>query len=97
LQLSKVRENANVFIEFDARRWLQDGNEAYLSANGVLNIFKPIDKEYFRLFLTSDYLHPEKPKEYRSKIQTVIDNLKLHSFTDEAAADIWSDPATRTT
>ena len=42
LKWSKVRENADAFIEFDVVKWLENGKEAYVSANGVLNIFETI-------------------------------------------------------
>jgi RNA:NAD 2'-phosphotransferase (TPT1/KptA family) len=44
IELSRVREDANAIIDFDLFQWLLDGRKAFLSSNGVLDNFEPIDQ-----------------------------------------------------
>jgi len=59
LTRSRVRADADLFFVFDLEQWIKDGKESYLSANGVVNIFEVVPKEYFLEVLIGHKHHPD--------------------------------------
>ena len=56
--LSKVNPWSTLFIELDLDEWLKKGNKAYLSKNGVVNIYDKAPKEYFKLVVKGSHNMP---------------------------------------
>jgi RNA:NAD 2'-phosphotransferase (TPT1/KptA family) len=48
VRLSCVRRDADLFYYLDLEKWITDGKSAFLSANGVVNIFEPVAPEQLR-------------------------------------------------
>ena len=56
--LSNVNSWSTLFIELDLDEWLKRGNKAYLSKNGVVNIYVTVPKEYFKLVVKGRHNMP---------------------------------------
>ena len=56
--LSNVNPWSTLFIELDLDEWLKRGNKAYLSKNGVVNIYEKVPKEYFKLVVKGKHNMP---------------------------------------
>ena len=87
IQFSRAREDANAFVDFDLFQWLLSGHEAFISANGVINSFEPIDRIYFRLFIKTHYCHPERPR--KATVLDVATDSVMCCTNRNADRDSW--------
>ena len=61
---SSLRSNADYIIVFDLKRWVTEGNAAYLSPNGVVNIFVPVPTRYFHMHAPITDDTPRNPMQW---------------------------------
>ncbi len=59
INLAKVPQNTDLFIYLDLQAWVNDGKAAFLSANGVINIFGTILPKYFQEIKEGWEHHPD--------------------------------------
>ena len=85
-QLSRVREDANAFIEVYLRQWLLDGRKAFLSSSGVANMFEPIDRVYF-CNIQTNFCHGERPR--KATVLDVATDLVIYCTNSRVDRDIW--------
>ena len=58
---SSLRSNSEIFIIFDLEAWVAGAGDAYLSPNGVVNVFRTIPTMYFAFTMEASGASPRSP------------------------------------
>ena len=67
---STIRSSSEYLIIMDLAKWLRDGKEAFVSPNGVVNIFETVPPEYFLFHAPITVNTPKTPEDWLAFFDT---------------------------